>query len=481
MRAVAYLLSFILLCGCTALTEHPLSQSVIEARQERVARLLAMPAPEQLTPELALERLLFLNLDVEIGRYQAMFAQTRLEESYWQLLPDLALDGRYTHRSSPPDSTTSLNLEGLNRTTGSLSLTWTLLDFAEGYLRARQSLNNLYTEQQALRMTVNNMVHQLRLVYLRAEALSDYRDDIARNQHQLEKMLARLNEAGEDSHNDPLEIARYQRDLVRAQQTLLEMTRMIDEARVELAALLMMDESSLQLTQRERLEFSLSSVASSKLQQQALDARPELYQADYQWRNYALDEQRARWQWLPDPGFFAGYRYDDSPNLRHNEWGERGVVATFDLLNAIQAPVLIESARQERERFERQREALALTVIKQVQLADIRWRSAQQRHDHVQLVAEAEQKVDVLWQQRMVLALADDVARTLAGVNALQAGFDERNSYLKLLASYQELQVAVGQDQINLPWELLGQVESEQFQQLISESLASDWLVPPAL
>ena len=113
-------------------------------------------------------RAIEFNLELEVERYRQLVSATGLEEVQWQLAPSTLAEGNTVLRSSPPDQRNSSNFEGRRRDVASANLSWSVLDFAIGYIRTQQALNDVFITREQTRATLNQLMSEVRTAWWRA-------------------------------------------------------------------------------------------------------------------------------------------------------------------------------------------------------------------------------------------------------------------------------------------------------------------------
>ncbi|WP_211827988.1 TolC family protein [Kistimonas asteriae] len=453
IRTLSALLVLVVITGCTL---HGRGLTPDEIRQRSELDLTGMATAPPITKPLSLSQAMArgieYNLDLEVERYRQLVSATGLEEVKWQLAPSALAEGNTVLRSSPPDQRNSSNFEGRRRDVASANLRWSVLDFAIGYIRTQQALNDVFITREQTRATLNRLISEVRIAWWRA-VLAEQRlqagKKLAVDIHAMSQQFAG------DHYKalmDPLTILGYQRELLTLSGRLASIERERQTAFIELAALINSHTAEFPLPASTSGDQTIPELpALTELERLALRQSPELQESDYRIRNRAWDLSGAKWRWLPNIDVFASARYDDSANLEDSHWEEQGVGISLDLMGVFKVPARIRAAEAELDAEEARRLALAMMVVKQVRMTASEQQSLmrdyQRTRDYRALVAKE-------WEvrhSRERFDPEDEIALLRTRCDLLLAEYDVDQAWLGLLKGYESILLAAGIDQVPLP------------------------------
>lgn len=468
-RIGAQLLLASLLSAC-AVEPEPVDRMTVDARVDAdLAAILDAPPAQAVTLAEAIARSLKYNLDNRLKLMEVIVANDHLDLAQYDMLPRLALNAGYgyrdrrlasesrsilTDRQSLEPSTSQQ--QGLG--TGDLETSWNILDFGVSYLAAKQAADQVLISVERQRKIVQNIVKDVRYAWYRmrsatrlTQELNLLLDDLTAARRDAQRIV----DEGLRPRSDALG---YLRDLLDLEREMLALRRDLEEARIELSALIgvapgtefaLNDGATLRL-RPEQLHGYLETVPMEELRTYALRSRPELIEEDYRTRIAEREVRKARLRMLPGIELYAGAHYNDNGFLVNQGWGLYGVRLTWNLLRAFSQPRAVRLAEDELRLAEVRRMALAMAVMTQVDVAALRFLSAAETHELALAISEVN---DALAQQqaRQVEARSGDA---LSSLRTRARAMVARLRLDTALADYQDaagqLVVSLGQDPVPL-------------------------------
>ncbi len=343
-----------------------------------------IPAGSTITLSEAIARSMKYNLDNRLKMMESVIAQKNLELNDFKKLPQLALDAGYTVRSRRQASS-SLNLgtgvpnfgastsQDKGILNADLTASWDTLDFGIAYITAKQSADEALIAVERQRRMTQNVIKDVRYAYWRMLGT-------ARLQKALTPLLREIKQGLRDSYAaqqaklKPLEeCLEYQRAMLDIQRQMLTLQREINEARIELTAMMGLPPGA-----DFKIDGSRSKTAPyrtdetfqvEKLQQLALRNRPELLEEDYKARIALNEIKKARLKLIPGIELFTGVNHNDNSYLLHDVWAASGYRLTWNLLNIFSGKKEISLAESSKELGDLRRMALSMAVLTQVEMA----------------------------------------------------------------------------------------------------------------
>ena len=396
------------LAGC-AVQPRPLTPEQTALRVETDLASLAANRPaldEPLALHGAMALALAHNLDARVEAMAQRVAMRRLEAARLGLAPGLAARyGVETRSNEQASSSRSVRtgLESLSaststdrdRSSGSLTAVWHMLDFGVSWYGARQQSDWALIAHERRRKAAHEVTASVRRAWWRAVAGE-------RALARLEPLLARVRRALADSERlgagqmqSPVEALHYQRALLEAVDELERQRRGSRLAKIELAALIGVApgvEYTLALPAAAPEPRTLA-IAVDELAALALAHRPELREGQLGARIAAAEVKKAMLRLLPGLELSAGARHDGNSFLVNNDWLSLGAAVSVNLTELFTAPAAIAAARAERDLSVARREALSMAVLSQLYIAVAEFEEARTRHATAERIAGIAQRI----------------------------------------------------------------------------------------
>lgn len=388
--------------------------------------------------EEAMARAIRYNLDSRVKLMQEALVQGELGVARWDMLPKLAANAGYSHRSNYAASN-SVNLdtgiESLSMSTSQdrdirtadLSVAWNVLDFGVSYFHAKQQADRKLIMRERRRKAVHNLMQEVRLAYWQAAGSENLRARAAQVRQSAEKELAMIRKQRRNRLTSPIENLRQEKALL---ETMRQMQAIIDElavAKPRLASLMGLPPGlSFRLEARALPEEGLAAieVPVEEMERVALEHRPELRETAYEERISAQEARKAIARLLPGFELSGSKEYSSNSFAKYPNWWEGGMSVTWNLMNIPSAPQRIKTAEAGRKVAKAKGVAMAMAVLSQVYvsrsqqggairqylLARQQWEVEQQLLWYV----EAGHKLDVLSKREYIQSKANAVKSELA-------------------------------------------------------------------
>lgn len=374
------------LTGCATRPE-VISQQAVDARASSDFSNMfsdAIPAGTTITLSEAIARSIKNNLDNRLKMMESVIARKNLELSDFGKLPQLAVDAGYTRRDRQQASS-SLNLgtgvpnfgastsQDKGIFTADITASWNTLDFGIAYLNAKQAGDEALIAIERQRLMTQNIIKDVRFAYWRMLGTSQLQASLTPLLREIKQGL-RDSYAAQQGKLKPLEeCLEYQRAMLDIQRQMLTLQREINEARIELTAMMGLPPGTQFKVDGSRGELAPYRTDEAfnldKLQQIALRNRPELIEEDYQSRIAINEIKQARLKMIPGIELFAGVNHSDNSFLLYDAWATAGYRLTWNLLNLLSAKKEISIAESTRELADLRRQAMSMAVLTQVEVA----------------------------------------------------------------------------------------------------------------
>ena len=440
--------------GC-AVSRQPLTSQEIEQRVED--DLMTMQAEQQpigdepITLHEAMARAIKYNLDHRLKMMEIALANSNLDVSRYDLLPEITASAGYSARDNDlasysesmadgTESLTSSTSQEKNNFTADLKVVWNVLDFGVSYLRTQQESDQVYILEERRRKVVQNIIQDVRYAYWRAVCAERLVSQMADLLEKSKSALKRSKAMSSEGLASPKESLEYQRALLENIRLLWEIIQRLSPAKVELASLMNLPPGSTYYLidpywNNPEVPGFASNVAD--LEQLALISRPELREEDYNARISALDVRKTMLQMLPGLELQLGYNYDSNKFLYNENWWNAGTFVSHKLFNLISGPARIAAAEEQLEFVELRRKAVSMAVLLQVRLA----------HQHYHLVKRqylVNRNLDEINAQLNEQLIKETVAGRTDELTAIRSATNAMVARLRHYQAYAEMQNAAG-------------------------------------
>jgi outer membrane protein TolC len=326
--------------------------------------------------DLALEQ----NLELKVKEQEIAIKFEIANGANWKILPQLIFTGEQSGRNqntgsfsqsltnqppAPPSISSTQNI-----TRWDFTMTWNILDFGLSYLRFRQEANKtLMAEFEYARLSQNLVLEVTRNYWKtilaqngvkRSESLLAKVDAY---QNSLRKMASEhVIAAGDALKNDgqmvklKLKLQDFKRDFITAKSALAQSMGIADSQSFELAAI-------------EEIIPPIADFDYEELENIALLSRPELFQRDVEVKVFRDELRIQTLQLLPPIAPYSSAYHDGNKFLIYNYWLQAGLKVSYDLFALPRTYSGMCAARLQETLVKKNRIAMALAVITQLNLA----------------------------------------------------------------------------------------------------------------
>jgi len=376
------------LSACSV-TPKPMSASDLDVRAQN-NRVAATAHQEPLTGPIdlyeAMARALKYNLDYRVEQMQQDLKGRELTLSTFDMLPQVIAGGSYFGRSNQAGAS-SLSLltrrQSLEPSTstdrdvvaGDLTVSWDVLDFGLSYIRANQKADGVLIAGEERRKVSNRVIEDVRTSYYRAVSAQRLLTKLTQLQGMITTTLSNSERLAERRKSAPLIALTYQRELIDIEAQVKSLSRELQIAKAQLAALMNLDpgtEYELVLPPREAALPNVTLSADDEIMT-ALRNRPELRQLGYQQRVNKRELDAQILSMFPSLKGFVGINADSNAFLYNSNWAQYGAKASFNLLNVFKLGATKKAVRAEGDVLTAKELATAMAVMTQVQVARARY------------------------------------------------------------------------------------------------------------
>ncbi|WGS53360.1 TolC family protein [Paraburkholderia sp. D15] len=449
---LALSLAVIWLSGCAIkpvpFTDAERTQTAQTDRTSMFSQQQAVSGP--ITLDEAMARAIRYNLDHRLKMMEEALAQKQLDLSNFDLLPKLTAQAGYTTRNHPLASSSTnvfTNEQSLapsystdkNDRTADLSFSWNLLDFGVSYYEAKEQADHVLVLEQRRRKVVQLMMQQVREAYWQATGAQRLRDRIGPLLDQARLALNDSRQAQRENLRAPLDTLNYQHALLDLMRQLEEIRDQLEEAKPRLAALMNLEPGKdYTLAPPDGFEVPTFDMPIDRMEETALERRPELVEASYNERISVNETHKAMAKMLPGIEFSLGTHYDSNSFLVYNAWRAAGISVSWNLLNLINVKNIKGMADAQLEVAKTQRLALSMAVLTQVHVASTELGAKRRQFDLLKQMNDVDQQI-------LQHTHNATQANAQGKLEEIRAATGAMMSELRLYQSYGELENAYGQ------------------------------------
>ena len=449
---IAVSVAAVWLSGCaihpTPFTDADRAESAKADRTAMFAEQAPLAGP--VTLDEAMARAIRYNLDHRLKMMEEALAQKQLDLANFDMLPRLTAQAGYTSRNHPLASSSQglfTNTEVVppsystdkNDRTADLSFSWNLLDFGVSYFEAKEQADRVLVVGQRRRKVMQLMMQQVREAYWEAAGAQRIAGRISPLLTQAKQALDESRQSQREGLRSPLDTLAYQHALLDIMRQLEAVRDQLDEAKPRLASLMNISPGAdFTLAPPEGFAVPAFDMPMDRMEETALERRPELVEASYNERISINETHKAIAKLLPGIEFQLGTHYDSNSFLVYHAWRAAGINVSWNLLNLLNAKNIRGAADAQREVAHAQRLALSMAVLTQVHVARAELAAKQRQF------ALSRQINDVDGQILQHTHNAT-VANAQGKLEEIRAATSAMMSELRLYQAYGELESAYGQ------------------------------------
>ncbi|MEK1908245.1 MAG: TolC family protein [Pseudomonas sp.] len=383
----------LLLSACSALIPQPYSEAekkerILDDRAHMYGQQETVNGP--ITFYEAAARALKYNLDYRLKLMESALAADLRDVSSHEMLPRLVASAGYSGRNNDSGGT-SIGIqdgeESLRASTSQeryrdlagLGLSWSLLDFGVAYYQTQQKSDQILMAEERRRKVAQNVLQDVRNAYWRALGAQRLLPEVNRLLMRTEQALDAARQAEIKGLLPRQDILAYQRALLDSISLLTVRRQDLEFAQAELAALMSLPPGTrMVLAEQAEPPMQNLDIDVERLEQLALENRPEIMEEWYRKRVSENDLKIAKAQLWPNVSLNWGYQYDSNKYLYNNHWSETGVQVSLNLLRLMQLPALLNAEGSQGATDDTRRIALSMAVLTQVRVGALRYQLARQ-------------------------------------------------------------------------------------------------------
>jgi len=311
----------------------------------------AMSFPEPLTLSDVIRVGLENNLDMRISKIMGEIADDTSLAEKLKMLPRLDVNGDYSHNSEYSqkwyeDPATGAKIlgntvsEDKDKKTMDVSLSWNILDFGLSYIRARQAAVGVEIQRMERLRQAQKLALDISAAFWKTVLAEEELAHIRKIEAEVGIYKGKADEMVGEKRLDPITAKNIEKQMVELSIAANKLQADISGTRIALCELMGLPPTNpFTLSRAESFQTYLNSLPKSseivpdRLEEIALNNRPELYTADLQ-EKIQQDEARAVIvSMFPGISFNASYFYDDDKYLVNSDWTNVGVHLAANLLS----------------------------------------------------------------------------------------------------------------------------------------------------
>lgn len=458
-------LSAVALLGACAVAPEPITPAEHLARARADYALLykdQQPLTGPLTASEAVARALKYNYDQQLASAEANMQASQFDVAVMNMLPRLAASAGYNVRNNENASssmsviTRRQSLEPSTsqdeaHATADLTFSWNLLDFGVSYFQAKQQGDRTLISVERRRRVINNIAKEVRSAFWRTATAERLLPKIEPLLEQAETALKNNQEIEKNKLEPVIQTLEYRKNLLQVIAQLRRLKSDLSIAKAQLAALINVPP---------RTNFTVVpppatpeyprtlSVDLPSMELIALSQRPELREEAYQERIDRNNLYKEMVRLVPGLSILSGLNYDSNSYLVNNLWAEAGVRATYNLVNLISGPKILDAAEKQIQVSRTRRLALSVAVLTQVNVSYQQYLHSVQNLDAAQQVAEVEAGIARAVNDGGLADAQPEFERIRQGLQAVAAELDRDRAFNDLQGALANLYTALGFDPV---------------------------------
>ena len=379
-----------LLMGCSATVSRVSDIETANFANEARAEIHSGQAPitQSISLYEAMARALKYNLDHRVTMMEADLANDDYEVSRWDMLPRVVANGQYYGRSNEAGARSLSLLSGRESLepststerdvfTGDLTATWNILDFGLSKIRSEQLANETLIQEERRRKAIIQIMEDVHRSYYRAVSAERLSARLAALEEEVDTAFQTSRQQFALRRTAPMPALSYQRELNDIEGQAQRLTREMQMAKLELAALMGLSPEQqynlqipTELPRPTRLRMSYNEMID-----EALRNRPEIRENIYTQRISEKEIKKAALEALPSLEGFVGVDTSSNDFLFNSDWAGYGARASWNLLNVFSTGKRKKKAKAHHELEKAKGLATAMAVMTQVGVARTRYES----------------------------------------------------------------------------------------------------------
>ena len=461
LRLVALTCLPMLLAACGTVT--PVAFTKDEVKDRVTTDRLAIYADQEpvaapITFHEASARALKYNLDYRLKLMENALAKSLNDVANQEMLPKVVASAGYVSRNNDSGGR-SIGIEDRvetlrpstsqerDRSLSGLSFSWNALDFGVSYYRAQQKADQHLMAEERRRKVAQNVLQDVRNSYWRALGAQKLLGRVDLLLDRVNKALAQAKQVEKEGLMPQSQVLSYQRALLDAVNLLTLRRQDLELARAELAALMSVPPgTAFTLADEKEAPLPSQTQGFEKLEQLALERRPEIMEEWYRKRVTENDIKAAKLLLWPNISMDAGLSYDSNKYNYNTTWIDTGVRVSWNIMKLAQYPSLKRAHKAQNETDDLRRMALSMAVLTQVRVGVQRYQLALSELKFAEESLAVDQRLLGFSQKAAKTKFDSQLEVIRAEARELLAGYQRYAAYSNAQAAWGRLYNSVGMD-----------------------------------
>ncbi len=368
---VLYISLFFASTGCAvapvSLTVEDVASQVVVNEEIASKGIEALEGP--LSIEEAVARALMYNLEYRVFRFEQAIASGELELNRFDMVPDVLFRAGYSSGSRVPGQAGNPNDFNSDR---SVELSWNILDFVGSHYSAKRSAERISIVNANRRRAMHLLISDVEMAFWQAASAQTLEPIVTETEQELEVALSRARTARTSNVGRPMDNLQHLRQLLVAQQNLIELKEALRGARVQLSNLVNIPYGQNFFIEPIAMELTPSPVVRydiENLEVIALYNNAEFEMGLYELRIAALEARRSILDLLPGINFNWGSGYKTDTLQTNQMWTQGALVVSSNLIDLFRISRTRDLALTALELQNMRHAALQMSIIAQVHLS----------------------------------------------------------------------------------------------------------------
>ncbi|MBP9722940.1 MAG: TolC family protein, partial [Gammaproteobacteria bacterium] len=375
----------------------------------------------------------------------------------YEMLPDHVANFNYTARDRPGEvlspNTNQVSLSRNKYTnTLDLQLSWSILDFGISYFNSKQKANEYLMLEEKKKTLLQEIVRDTRTAYWASQVTNYIVPQIDMLSKEIEQSIAKSKKQEKEQLISKEKAAEFRVALWDKASEINKMKNNLERAVVTLALLINVPTASkIELNTDYDYKINLNPLPYNiqQIEVLALHNRSEIREELLKNRIDMNEIYKARLQLIPNFTLSYGAFHDSTSFLVYNFWKQTAVQLTGNLLDLFSKYTRLEKANANLDLGKVRRQALAVSILTQVNIAYVRLLEAERNSTLAQGFYEDNQVIYENLKKRS----ATDLASQLEVFNAKISYFDAKlrvlTSHFDKLSAYNELLDSIGYNSVH--------------------------------
>lgn len=407
----------------------------------------------------ALARSVKYNLDYRIKLVNIALQAGQLEVAVFTMFPALNVSSTLYTRSNDYEVagiTAGGVSTGLSSSTPRTLLTareamsWNLLDFGMGYVKAKQQSNRVLIAQEETRRQLQQLAQDVLVAYWVAYSAQELLGETSEFQRLLTSSKHILDRGLRDQTVPKENLLNYQAAILDGNRKLIQLQYKYEKAMLDLKHLLFLPvDQKITLSAPPRALFQaydLSGLNIHKMDAVTLVNHPQLRGQNYQARIAEFGLSTVLLQALPGFTLNYGKNFDSNKFLLNNRWIDKSVDVAWNLLNLASLPANYKTAKAQIQYENIKSMAMTMAALTETRYAYSHYQTLRQEYQFAQKQTENARALYQLNQNRRLASIASDQQVVLAKLKSIASKMDEDLLLSDLSVAMGQLYLSVGVD-----------------------------------